>query len=147
MDIDYFKHVNDTLGHAGGDEVLREVVRRSEHVLRDDDALGRFGGEEFLLIMVGAGATSFRPVLERVRRAVAHPPVRVAEHVVQVTVSIGGAIGTGQSVDELIREADDALYAAKARGRNQVVLARASGRDGGLATAGRGADGVGATSA
>ena len=75
MDIDFFKRINDTWGHAAGDDVLREVARRSAGALRSADYLGRFGGEEFLLILAGANARAARSALERVRRAVAASPV------------------------------------------------------------------------
>jgi two-component system, cell cycle response regulator len=123
MDIDFFKRVNDTFGHAAGDEVLKEVTRRSIDALRLSDSFGRFGGEEFLLIVPGADANLARPVLERVREAIGASPIAVGPTMIEVTVSIGGAVWTCQSMDELIRQADDALYAAKEQGRNRVELA------------------------
>lgn len=137
MDIDLFKGVNDTLGHAAGDEVLREVVRRSADSLRSYDFLGRFGGEEFLLILPGAGLEDIRPILERVRTAVGASPVPVGTRRVGVTVSIGGAVRTGESVDDLIRSADAALYAAKAGGRNRVMVSGAPVPRPALAAVGR----------
>jgi diguanylate cyclase (GGDEF)-like protein len=125
LDIDFFKRVNDTVGHAAGDEVLKEVAQRSLDALRVSDSLGRFGGEEFLLILPDANAKLAGPVLERVRRAVSASPIAAGNSRLEVTVSIGGAVWTGQSIDELIRQADDALYTAKARGRNRVELAAA----------------------
>ena len=125
MDIDLFKRVNDTYGHAAGDEVLLEVVKRSAAALRSSDSLGRFGGEEFLFILGGASAESVQPVLERVRCAVSESPVLAGGHEVELSVSIGGAIWHGQSIDHLIRAADDALYEVKARGRNRVAMASA----------------------
>jgi diguanylate cyclase (GGDEF)-like protein len=123
MDIDFFKRVNDTSGHAAGDEVLKEVTRRSVDALRLSDSFGRFGGEEFLLIVPGADAKLAGPVLERVREAIAASLIAVGPTMIEVTVSIGGAVWNGQSMDELIRQADDALYAAKELGRNRVELA------------------------
>jgi two-component system, cell cycle response regulator len=127
MDVDFFKRINDTWGHAAGDEVLKEVVRRSAGALRSADYLGRFGGEEFLLILAGASARSARSALERVREAVAATPMVLDEGSVDVAVSIGGAVWNGDSVDRLIIAADDALYAAKDRGRNLVVMAAPGG--------------------
>jgi two-component system cell cycle response regulator len=127
MDVDFFKRVNDTWGHAAGDEVLKEVVRRAAGALRSVDYLGRFGGEEFLLILAGATARAARSALERVRLAVAASPVLLDPGTAQVTVSIGGAIWRGGSVGRLIVAADDALYAAKDRGRNRVVMAAPGG--------------------
>lgn len=125
MDIDFFKHINDTYGHAAGDEVLLEVVRRSTAVLRAADSLGRFGGDEFLLILGGADAEAVEHVLKRVRQTVSASPVVAGDHDLELSVSIGGAVWRGESIDHLIRAADDALYAVKARGRNQVVMAPA----------------------
>jgi diguanylate cyclase (GGDEF)-like protein len=146
MDVDFFKRVNDTWGHAAGDEVLKEVVRRSAGALRSADYLGRFGGEEFLLIMAGASAKAARSVLERVRKAAAASPMVLDAGCADVTVSIGGAVWNGDTVDRLIIAADDALYAAKDRGRNQVVMAA----PGSVTPAGAGLEGapqIGAASA
>ena len=126
MDIDMFKSINDAFGHAAGDEVLREVVRRSADSLRSDDSFGRFGGEEFLLVLPGVDSEAARPILERVRNAVSSSAVQVGGRPVRVTVSIGGAVRDGESIDDLIRVADDALYAAKAAGRDRVVMSRAA---------------------
>ena len=100
-----------------------EVVTRSAKAMRTGDSLGRFGGEEFLLILAGAGAEVAQPALERVRRAVSVSPILTGTHRANVTVSIGGAVWTGQSLDCLISAADDALYAAKRNGRDCTVLA------------------------
>lgn len=127
MDVDLFKRINDAWGHAAGDEVLKEVVRRASGALRSVDYLGRFGGEEFLIVLHGANPKAARSVLERVRRAVAASPVLLDAGTARVTVSIGGAVWQGDSVGRLIVAADDALYAAKDRGRNQVVMAGPGG--------------------
>jgi diguanylate cyclase (GGDEF)-like protein len=123
LDIDHFKVINDTLGHAAGDAVLRAVVERCVGALRAYDAIGRIGGEEFLLVMPGVGARDTDIVLERVRRAVGDMPILAQGQEVVVTVSIGGAVCQGESMDELLKLADDALYRAKNEGRDRVVLA------------------------
>jgi two-component system cell cycle response regulator len=123
MDIDHFKAINDRFGHAGGDAVLQAVVERGLNALRAYDAIGRIGGEEFLLVMPGVGPRDTEIVLERLRRAVAEKPVSAQGQEVTVTVSIGGAVCQGESMDELLNLADDALYKAKNQGRNKVVLA------------------------
>jgi len=123
LDIDHFKSINDKLGHAGGDAVLQELVARGQNTLRTYDAIGRIGGEEFLLVMPGVGPRDTAIVLERLRRAAADAPFIFQEQQVSVTVSIGGAVCQGQTIDELLSLADDALYKAKDQGRNQVVLA------------------------
>jgi len=129
MDIDHFKLVNDTLGHAAGDVVLREVVRRALGVLRPYDTFGRFGGEEFLVLVPGAGGGKLSEVLERIRRAIGSTPIVVDGHEITVTVSIGGAVHDTGSADHLIARADDAMYAAKGRGRDRILVAPAEDAD------------------
>jgi diguanylate cyclase (GGDEF)-like protein len=123
LDIDHFKKVNDVHGHAAGDEVLREVVRRSVSVLRRYDVFGRVGGEEFLVVVPGADARELEEVLQRIRQAIAKTPIAVAGREIAVTVGLGGATRAGDSADELIARADDALYAAKVAGRDRVSMA------------------------
>jgi len=123
LDIDHFKKVNDVHGHAAGDEVLREVVRRSVSVLRPYDVFGRVGGEEFLVVVPGADARELEEVLQRIRQAIAKTPIAVAGREIAVTVGLGGATRAGDSADELIARADDALYAAKVAGRDRVSMA------------------------
>lgn len=94
VDIDRFKRVNDTWGHAAGDAVLREVARRCQAAMRPYDGFGRFGGEEFLVIVPNAGDADVRRVLERVRTAFAGEPVAAGAEEIPVTVSVGGAVGS-----------------------------------------------------
>lgn len=122
-DIDHFKNVNDTLGHLFGDEALREVARRMRSQLRVYDGLGRYGGEEFVLIMPGC---SLENALERgnqVREFVASKPV-VSDGVERaITVSMGVAVSGGSGRADaaaLLGQADTGLYAAKEKGRNRV---------------------------
>ncbi len=123
LDIDRFKLINDTYGHGVGDGVLQVVVNRSKAALRSQDALGRTGGDEFLVMLPRAEPSQAESVLERIREAVAQRPVEVAGLQLAVTLSIGGATSRGESAAELVRWADDALYQAKSRGRDQVVMA------------------------
>jgi two-component system cell cycle response regulator len=123
LDIDHFKLVNDTYGHAAGDEVLREVVQRVLGVMRPYDTFGRFGGEEFLVLVPGSGERELVAVLERIRSAIGSSPIVVDGHELVVTVSLGGATRSRESADGLIARADDALYTAKEHGRDRVVLA------------------------
>jgi two-component system cell cycle response regulator len=126
LDIDHFKAINDRFGHAGGDTVLQEVVDRALKALRAYDALGRIGGEEFLIVMPGVGPRDTEIVLERLRKAVAEKPVPAQGEEVPVTVSIGGAVCQGETMDELLNLADDALYRAKEQGRDRIVMNPAS---------------------
>lgn len=123
MDIDFFKRINDTYGHIAGDEALRQVSSRSVLAMRPYDAFGRFGGEEFLAIIPRATHTEVAGVFERVRAAICASTVDAEGAEMAVTVSIGGATSSGESVDAVLRAADDALYRAKDRGRNRVEMA------------------------
>jgi diguanylate cyclase (GGDEF)-like protein len=125
-DIDNFKIVNDTFGHISGDRVLTEVAVRMRASLRTYDVVGRYGGEEFLIILPACDGPGTLRQAERVRSIVADQPVTCTEHPVRVSVSIGAVSrGSDNALDlnALIRAADDALYRAKAAGRNQVALA------------------------
>jgi len=124
MDLDFFKKVNDTHGHLVGDEVLREIARRLSANLRAYDRAGRFGGEEFLIVMPGLSEGSIERIHD-LHREVMRDPVAVGDISLQLTCSLGVAhfrpeIGTLESLIDL---ADQALYAAKAHGRNCVQTA------------------------
>ncbi len=125
MDIDHFKKINDTYGHLVGDAVLKETVRRMQSVVRSYDVVGRFGGEEFLVILPSADEKIAVQVAERIRAAVsAHP---VTDDAVSVTLTLSAGVATAESassgVDALIQSADVALYEAKRTGRNRVCTA------------------------
>jgi diguanylate cyclase (GGDEF)-like protein len=122
LDIDHFKLVNDTYGHVVGDVVLCEVVRRALGVMRPYDTFGRFGGEEFLVLVPGSGEEELKDVLERIRGVIGSAPIAVGGREIAVTVSLGGATRSHESADDLIALADDALYTAKEQGRDRVVL-------------------------
>lgn len=123
LDIDHFKSVNDEYGHAGGDYVLQAVVDRTLKALRPYDALGRVGGEEFLIVMPGVGHRDAEIVLERIRKIVRATSIEIQGTELTVTVSIGGAVAARESMDEFIHRADDALYRAKGSGRDRIVMA------------------------
>lgn len=121
IDVDYFKPINDSYGHQAGDEALRELVARIHEVLRPYDHLGRYGGEEFIVItQVGKGTGDLH---ERIRATVASAPFPTSAGQLDVTVSIGVATRTDATADELILQADQALYQAKRAGRNRVIKA------------------------
>ena len=125
LDIDHIKGINDTWGHATGDVVLREVARRIGAELRARDALGRWGGEEFVVLLPDAGIEDARSLSERVRRMVSETPVVAGETTVPTTISIGVAVFDPARDDmlTLVARADAALYRAKAGGRNRVESA------------------------
>jgi diguanylate cyclase (GGDEF)-like protein len=124
-DLDHFKDVNDGFGHMAGDAVLRESGRRMRATLRPYDIIGRYGGEEFVVVLPGCDAASVRGLADRVRASIGDEPVDTSEGVVRVTISIGTATSAivGTTRDELIRAADAALYRAKADGRDRVAHA------------------------
>jgi two-component system cell cycle response regulator len=125
IDVDRFKSVNDSLGHAAGDIVLREVAERVRAHIRAADVVARYGGEEFLVVMSGTGAEEAALVAERLRAAIAAAPVMAEGQAVPVTASVGVASGeSGTLSDDVIAAADVALYAAKKGGRNRVEVAR-----------------------
>ncbi|MEV0902323.1 GGDEF domain-containing protein [Actinoplanes sp. NPDC049802] len=125
LDIDHFKKVNDTFGHAGGDRVLVEVTHRLRELIRPGDVVARYGGEEFAVLLPDTRPDEAREIAERVRRGVGVAPIAVSEsRMHRVTVSVGVAgMPTAGSTDELVLAADRALYAAKNAGRNQVACA------------------------
>jgi two-component system cell cycle response regulator len=125
-DIDRFKSINDRFGHLGGDDVLREVARRLRSTFRTEDAVGRYGGEEFVALAVGCENDDAIRLAERFRQAVECEPFAIGPERLDVTTSVGVATGTAaDGVQGLMRAADEALYCAKAAGRNKVVAARA----------------------
>lgn len=126
LDLDHFKSVNDTYGHLVGDRMLQSAVRATRQVLRDGDVLVRYGGEEFLVILPGAGRRDLIDMAERIRRSISEAETVAGGHRLSITVSIGGAGLPDQVVcdpAELIGIADQALYTAKATGRDRSVIA------------------------
>ena len=122
-DIDNFKKINDTYGHMAGDEVLCGIVRLLETRLRAYDHLGRFGGEEFLVITPGVTQDQANKLYERLRAAVSDNPISTKAGSVSITISIGvRAVNGNETMDELITAADSALYRAKREGRNRVCF-------------------------
>jgi diguanylate cyclase (GGDEF)-like protein len=121
LDIDWFKRINDGFGHGAGDEVLRRFATTVKAQLRAADALARWGGEEFLLLMPGTSVDDARTVLDRLRAAVAEGGFEQIAPGLQVTFSAGlVAMQEGESQDAAIDRADRALYRAKQGGRNRV---------------------------
>jgi diguanylate cyclase (GGDEF)-like protein len=124
FDIDHFKSINDTFGHQAGDEALVALTRLIQGGLREYDCVGRYGGEEFLVIAPGSIGSKKEGLYERLRARIAGAEIATNAGAISLTVSIGAAPGTGQSaVDALLAAADAALYQAKAGGRNRVVYA------------------------
>jgi len=124
-DIDHFKRVNDTLGHAAGDEVLKEVSRRLKVDLRPYDLVGRYGGEEFLIILPGCNLENGARRADTIRSLVCKDPIETPFGTASATVSIGltaASENRDRSVSEFLREADLSMYEAKKKGRNRVEV-------------------------
>jgi len=125
IDIDHFKQINDTLGHDRGDVALCRVARLLEDGMRAEDVIGRWGGEEFLVIMPSTGLDGAIAVAERLRASVAdNQPEQPPNAIVPVTITIGVTEWAGEQGDDLLRAADRALYAGKLVGRNNVQPSR-----------------------
>ena len=130
-DIDHFKRINVTLGHAAGDEVLKEVARRLKADLRAYDVVGRYGGEEFLIILPGCELSVGARRADEIRNLVAKEPIFTPFGSTFATVSMGVTVTSpcrDHSVSDLIHEADTSMYAAKKNGRNRVELFSARAR-------------------
>jgi diguanylate cyclase (GGDEF)-like protein len=121
-DLDRFKAINDTHGHLVGDAVLREAARRLKSAARRYDSVGRYGGEEFLIVLPGCDASDAAVQAERTRDAIGATPFLTPAQPVPVTVSVGVACSSHCAPETLIREADEALYEAKGEGRNRVAV-------------------------
>lgn len=127
LDIDHFKNINDTYGHLTGDVVLKEVTQRIVKAVRSYDSVGRYGGEEFVIVLPGCTRDQIEHGAERIRSAVDDAPIVAKESTVAVTVSIGAAVTSEAqhgliSDTEMLAAADSALYRAKRIGRNRTVL-------------------------
>jgi len=126
VDLDHFKHVNDTHGHLAGDAVLKEVARRMTACARPYDTVGRYGGEEFLVVVASADGVGAMALAERIRREIAARPVLTDAGPVSITASCGVTVSNADKPldsEDLLRAADEALYLAKQQGRNRVALA------------------------
>jgi two-component system, chemotaxis family, response regulator WspR len=121
-DIDHFKAINDSHGHVAGDAVIREVSRRLQSSVRASDVVGRYGGEEFIVLPNDCRVDDVVELAERIRSACA-APVTIADRTIPISVSLGVAVSAGHpEVEKLLHVADEALYRAKRGGRNRVEL-------------------------
>ncbi len=137
IDLDHFKRVNDNYGHRVGDRVLSKIIDAVESALRKDTYIGRYGGEEFLIVMPDTSYEQLLEVSERIRQIAAKTIIHHQRSTIQCTISIGAVIIDASNVDSLsdpVTLADNALYQAKQQGRNQVVVAGLSPEAPGLKT-------------
>jgi two-component system, cell cycle response regulator len=123
-DLDHFKAINDQYGHLAGDDVLRETATRLRSTFRRGDAVGRYGGEEFVALAIGCQMQDALGLAERFRENISREPVATSAGLIQITTSIGvAAIPNVETSWTLLKAADEALYRAKAAGRNTVAYA------------------------
>jgi len=126
-DLDHFKKVNDTFGHLAGDAVLVEVARRIKNDLRIYDAVGRYGGEEFLMVLPGCAPDEAELVAGRILNSIGSQPVLFKDSVMPVTISLGLAfnkVNGHTDLSEIVQAADSAMYLAKQNGRNRYEIIR-----------------------
>jgi two-component system, cell cycle response regulator len=138
VDLDHFKHINDDHGHLAGDAMLREAARRMQNGVRQYDSIGRYGGEEFLILLPNCGEAESYSQAERLRKHLSQADVRIDETSLRITASFGvtaAVPGEPWTAEGLLRKADEALYAAKKSGRNRVELLAYSSEPPPIATA------------
>jgi two-component system, cell cycle response regulator len=126
IDLDHFKSVNDRYGHLAGDTVLREVSTRLQKAMRPYDSVGRFGGEEFIVVAPGCTLAKATSLAERLRQSICGQPVQESANAIEITASLGvSAAAEADGPDQVLRATDEALYRAKIQGRNRVVASSA----------------------
>ncbi len=131
IDIDNFKQINDNFGHAAGDRVLAEVAFRLKHALRLYDKIGRYGGDEMLIVLPNCGQINMTVIAERLRRVICSKKINTNAGDLEITISLGGASTQSLkeiSLDKLLESSDKALYLAKRRGRNCSVVTEQENR-------------------
>ncbi len=124
LDVDHFKSINDQYGHLTGDQILREIARVVQESIREIDIVGRYGGEEFCVVLPDTDKEGASYVAERIRTSVEETSIKVYDVIIKTTVSIGISLfpDHGEDSQEIIEKADSALYHVKKMGRNQVSL-------------------------
>ena len=125
LDVDHFKETNDEYGHGAGDTVLKEIVLRARAEIRTVDSIGRYGGEEFAILLPGSDKKGAMIVAERIRERIFNTPIQLTGGSIQVSVSIGVAETNAnlRDIANLVKAADEAMYAAKREGRNRISAA------------------------
>lgn len=123
-DLDYFKKVNDTYGHLVGDIVLKHTAKRIQAAIRSFDMIGRFGGEEFVIILENSDLVLAKIIAERIRNGIAGTPFHANKFNIDITISLGIAmLRKDDHLETLLERADAAMYEAKKNGRNRVAVA------------------------
>jgi diguanylate cyclase (GGDEF)-like protein len=130
LDIDYFKKINDTYGHAAGDTVLMEIASRIAYILRSYDLFARYGGEEFIMLVSDIDEDGVIYLAERIRRNISEKPINIEKRSLTITASLGlSQLSPINDLNTAIELADKALYEAKENGRNQVIINKSKERD------------------
>ena len=126
LDLDHFKQINDNYGHQIGDYVLQEFAQRCKNSVREIDLIGRYGGEELVIILPETDLQTALQIAERTRNAIAEIPIKFPDQEISVTVSIGVATKDENTeyLETLIAPADQAMYIAKHKGRNRVAISK-----------------------
>lgn len=124
LDIDYFKEINDKYGHHAGDRVLKEFSLRMQRCLREYDILGRYGGEEFLVLLPDTDGKGTKRAAERLQNEIVSEPFYINDNEIFLSASFGitSSDNSNENIQDLIKQVDNALYEAKSNGRNQIVL-------------------------
>jgi diguanylate cyclase (GGDEF)-like protein len=124
LDIDHFKDINDQFGHPVGDQVLANLARRCRAHVRQIDILGRYGGEEFAILLPETEPKTAREIAERIRHAIDGEPVTTSAGPVRLSISLGVTSANTRTItlESLLAQADEALYKAKEHGRNRVEI-------------------------
>ena len=123
MDIDHFKRVNDSYGHETGDTVLKMVAQTMAHNIRSFDVIGRWGGEEFLIILANITKNQLQTVAEKLRILVEHSTLNIGDAKISVTISIGATMAQKKdTVESIVKRADLLMYKSKGKGRNTVTI-------------------------
>ena len=124
LDIDYFKEINDKYGHHAGDKVLKEFSLRMQRCLREYDIIGRYGGEEFLVLLPDTDEEGTKRAAERLQNEIVSEPFYINDKEIVLSASFGITLSDNpdEKIQDLIKQADNALYEAKNKGRNQIIL-------------------------
>lgn len=122
IDIDFFKQINDTYGHAGGDVALKHTAFLLRENLKEAEIISRFGGEEFCILLSGTDPKHVPEVFEDLRKAFESKTINFNTHTIRFTISIGVCTRLNSSLEEMVKQADDLLYQAKNSGRNQIIV-------------------------
>jgi diguanylate cyclase (GGDEF)-like protein len=125
LDADFFKSVNDKYGHDGGDSTLQRIVNECRAEIRSSDLLGRFGGEEFAILLPASSIENGQQIAERIRERILDSGHQPGAFPCTVSIGVAASLAADETIEEIINRADEALYEAKAGGRNCVIVAGA----------------------